>query len=307
MEKFSIFFERAKRNPLRTKELADRGYPNHKDWVEQELQRLSPEIDDEVKKMQDRGVVTPNEAERIRNLKQLAKKKELENKYLRGKSPKDMKRFEYNAKGEKFLFRGINVFIDDYALNYINERKKVLGDVKNTIKRSLMRWLLDYKDILPNRKPTIVISSSEKNPKFVKMKNIGKNDENASGYYNKRKIFIDIEHVSNYKILIHEYAHFLADIAPRELEPVIRNEYKQMLNSYFIKKDGKPTRRKSFEGAENEKLRRQVKKKLKLPDSYAVTNFHEWFAVLMENWKDLPNNKHTYKFKTMLKKILTRI
>ena len=307
MEKFTTFFERANRNPLRKRELADKGHPNHKDWVDQESQQLSPDVDNELKKMQDRGVITPNEAESMRNLKQLARKKELEKQYFRTKTPKDMTRFEYKAKGERFLFRGINVFVDDYALDYAKRNKKVIGDVKNTCKRALMKWLLVYKDILPNRKPTMIISSSLLNPEFAKMGNVGKNNETAAAFYSDRKIYIDIDYVSNYKILVHEYAHFLANKAPRELEPLIRREYKEMLDSYFIKKEGKPTRRKSLEGARNEQLRQQVEKKLKLPSSYAATNFDEWFAVLMENWKDLPNNKHTYKFKSMLKKILTRL
>jgi hypothetical protein len=41
--------------------------------------------------------------------------------------------------------------------------------------------------------------------------------------------------------------------------------------------------------------------------SYASTNLDEWFAVLIENWKRLPNNKFTYSLKNLLKKVLIRV
>jgi len=75
------------------------------------------------------------------------------------------------------------------------------------------------------------------------------------------------------------------------------------LDDFFERK----TRRKNLEGRRNEKLRKQVAQKMGLPSDYAATNFDEWFAELISNWKNLPDNKISYKFKQILKKVITRL
>jgi hypothetical protein len=76
-----------------------------------------------------------------------------------------------------------------------------------------------------------------------------------------------------------------------------------MLSSYFEKK----TRRKSLKGKNNEELRIKVAEKLGLPSPYSTVNFDEWFAEVISHWKKMPNNANSYRFKTAMKKILTRI
>jgi hypothetical protein len=76
-----------------------------------------------------------------------------------------------------------------------------------------------------------------------------------------------------------------------------------MLDEFFERK----TRRKNLEGKRNEKLRSQLAKKMGLPSDYAATNFDEWFAELITHWKKLPKDRASYRFKQILKKVITRL
>lgn len=308
MEKFSLFFER-NRNPLRKKELADKEHPNNKDWVEQESQKIPDQATKDISKMERGGIITPNEAERLKVLKQAEHRKNLENQFFRTKFPKNAKEIKYDKKEELFLLKGVRVYLDEFALQHIEDGGDKLGRVKMVFYRSLMKLLLTYKDILPNRKPRIIITHSKTNPNFATMTNLGQADVHAAGYYIDRLIYIDILRVGEYKILVHEYAHYLADRIPKQSEPHLRKEYQKMLNSFFKEKTGKRTGRKKLEGEANAENRIQMARWMGLSDEleYASTDFHEWFAVLMENWKHIPINKHTYQLKNLLKKVLTRI
>lgn len=76
-----------------------------------------------------------------------------------------------------------------------------------------------------------------------------------------------------------------------------------MLNIYYKKSSlKKPKGNKPLSDLEIYK----ISQALGFP-RYGITNPDEFFAVLIENWKQLPNNKLTYKFKSLVKGILTRL
>jgi hypothetical protein len=286
-ETFKVFFERRERNRLRKQELQDAGVPNYKDWVEQEKENLPPEQADKIKKMEELKV--PSELiNRFQNAKKEEYEKSLKSDYFR-------KKVEGNLL---FNLSGIKVYVDkyvdqDFSENSLNHR---------TLKGIIQTLVIDYKDLIPNRKPKIVVTNTKLHPSLKNVNIVGGIDS-PPGAYQDRIIYLDQFHVDNINILIHEYAHFLSDRMSKQVEPFLRNEYKKMLDEFFERK----TRRKNLEGKRNEKLRSQLAKKMGLPSDYAATNFDEWFAELITHWKKLLKDRASYRFKQILKKVITRL
>ncbi len=287
MESFDLFFERRERNRLRKQGLKDAGVPNYKDWVDQEKEKLPPEETDKIKRMEELEV--PSElVDKFRNAKKAEYENRLKNDYLRTKVEGDLLFSDY----------GVKVFKDKYVDQDFSE-----GSLnRRTLKRLIHMLVRDYRDLFPNRKPKIVITNTKEHPKLKGVNIIGSGTAPA-GVYSDRIIYLDQFSVDDIDTLTHEYAHFLSDRMSKQVEPFLRNEYKKMLDAFFERK----TRRKNLEGKRNEKLRKQVAQKMGLPSDYAATNFDEWFAELISNWKNLPNNPVSYKFKQILKKVITRL
>lgn len=287
MDNFQIFFEKRERNRLRKQELRDQGIPNNKEWVEQEKENLPPEEADKIKRMEELKV--PSELiDKFRDAKKAEYEKRLKDEYLRGKVEGELLFSDY----------GVKVFKDKYVDQDFKEGSLNM----RTLKRLVHMLVVNYRDFLPNRKPKIVVTNTEKHPKLKSVNIIG-NNSSPAGVYSERIIYLDQFSVDDIDTLTHEYAHFLADRISKQVEPFLRNEYKKMLDAFFEKK----TRRKNLEGKRNEKLRKQVAQKMGLPSDYAATNFDEWFAELLSNWKNLPNDPVSYKFKQILKKVITRL
>lgn len=284
MESFDIFFERRVRNPLRKKALE--GTPTNKDWIEQTKEDLPAEELEKIRKMEEFNV-EPERIEAFKKGKIAEYQKKLESKYFRPKLEEPILIFNN---------RGIKVFIDKFATKDFTKNSPYVKAIRNLTNQ----FLVDYKDVLPNRKPKIVITETDRNPntKDIKGKGIS-----PIGAYRSRIIYMDENYLNNYNLFIHEYAHFLSDRIPRQAEPFLRKEYKKMLNEYF----GKNTKRKDLEGEKNEKHRKAMAMKLGLPSEYAATNFDEWFAEIITNWKKLPKDVSGYKFKQIMKKILVRL
>jgi hypothetical protein len=287
MDSFQIFFERNERNRLRKQELKDEGVPNYKDWVDQEKENLPPEEADKIKRMEELQV-PPELINKFRDAKKVEYEKRLKDDYLRTK-----------VEGELlFTDYGIKVFKDKYVDQDFKEGSLNM----RTLKRLIHMLVRDYRDLLPNRKPKIVITNTKQHPKLKGVNIIGNNTAPA-GVYSDRIIYLDQFSVDDIDTLTHEYAHFLSHRMSKQVEPLLRNEYKKMLDAFFERK----TKRKNLEGKRNEQLRKQVADKMGLPSDYAATNFEEWFAELISHWKNLPNNPISYKFKQILKKVITRL
>jgi hypothetical protein len=198
--------------------------------------------------------------------------------------------------------QGIQVFLDNLAdPEFVNDPYKM-----RMLKFSLKRMLRETRGILPNRKPRFVITSGYKNPRF---KNL--HSQNPPAIYRDRIIFIDENSVDDPDIFIHEYAHYVADLIPTQTEPLLKKSYDELLDFYWrrVKKkkislQSKPN--DSISMQETRKWRDKISSKLGFPQ-YGLTNFDEFFAVLIENWHKLPNNTATYKFKSLVKDTINRL
>lgn len=160
--------------------------------------------------------------------------------------------------------------------------------------------MLNYiKDILPNKKPRIIITNLKKNKHSKSVLSIS---PNAVGLELNKNMYLDWRHIDNPKVYIHEYAHYVADLVNSQTEELLIKAYKDMIDMYF-----RLTKRKRVDPDQiTDKMRTQISKKLGFP-VYGLTNHHELFAVLIENWKEFPNNKLTYKFKSLSKDVLSRV
>lgn len=202
-----------------------------------------------------------------------------------------------------YEYQGIQVFIDSYT------DPKFKDNVYNMrmLKNSINRLVNDTRDLMPNRKPKIIISDRYKNPKFS-----GALVKNPAAVYNDRLIYVDQHNIDDPDIFIHEFAHFVVDLIPKQTEPLLQKAYNDMLDIYW--KRAKVKKRKLLpddpssktQSDDANKWRLKISAKLGFPE-YGLSNFDEFFAVLIENWKKLPNNVATYKYKTLVKGVLNRL
>jgi hypothetical protein len=288
MIKFQLYYERRERNPLRKRELESQGVGTNYDYVQKEKEKLPKERQSQIRKMKKLGV-EPERIETFKQAKIAEREKELKDQYFRTKIISPELLFE------KF---GIKVYKDGYTTEDFAPGSYRVRLLNITI-TNLIR---NFKDILPNRKPSIIVTNTAKNPVTAGVSVTG-TKESPPGVYHDRYIYLDENYVDDYDILVHEYAHFITGRIPKQTEPLLKVEYKKMLDEYFEK----ATRRKALEGARNEKHRVAMAAKLGLPTNYAASNFDEWFAEIITHWKNLPNTRESYRFKTAVKQVLTRI
>ncbi len=191
---------------------------------------------------------------------------------------------------------GIQVFIDsdnisgDYSPTSYNMRMIKFG----------VNQMLNYiRDILPNRKSNIIITDLKMNKHTRDQMAVV---PNSKAMQTNKTIFLDWSSIDEPKYYIHEYAHQLADLIPKQSEELLINAYKELLNMYF-----RASKRKKLDSSEiTDKMREQMARRLNFP-VYGLTNHHELFAVIIEYWKKFPNNALTYKFKTLVKNVLGRV
>lgn len=210
-------------------------------------------------------------------------------KWLRDKIPKAEYHLLYQKQGVKFFIKNDEKVLDTprmYALT-------------RELKSSVDKFLYDIKDILPNRRPRFIITdlAQEKNP-------YKQNAENAA-YVRDRIIYLDLDTVEQPHQFVHEYVHFLADLVPKQSYPLIKAEYKKMLDNYF--RSVKKKKREDLELPSDEALRNKLALRLGLPSEYAFINPDEFLAEIITHWKKIPNNISSYRFKQAVKKILSRL
>lgn len=285
---FELYFERRESNPLRKRELESQGVGTNFNYVEGEKKKLPGNILSKIRRMKKTGV-EPEQIETFKNTKIAEREKELRGEYFRTKVPSSEVLFE------KF---GIKVYKDNFTTEDFSPksyRYRMLSFI-------ITKLVRDFKDVLPNRKPRIIITSTKKNPLSFGASVTGK-EESTFGMYYDKLIYLDENSVDDYDVLVHEYAHYIAGRIPKQTVPMLKAEYKKMLDEYFKR----TTKRKSLEGTRNEKHRVLMAQQLGLPSNYSAANFDEWFAEIITYWKSLPNTKEGYRFKTAVKKVLIRI
>lgn len=286
MENFELFYERRERNPLRKQELAQLNYDNkaYADDIIREWERNIPQ------RIKDTYNIL---------LKRDPKKAE---EYLMGERQKEYQSHLKTKIGQddyKLIFdkHGVKFYLDKKDLDKMNSQ------LISSINHSLRTFVDTIKDILPLRKPKIVIGDNRRNNKT----NINKTGvtQVPAAYYYDGIIYIDIDHVDDPDLLVHEYAHLLADRISSQSKQLLQKGYSNMIDNFF--KGVKKKKQDKLEGLDNDKWRKAVAKKLGLPSPYAFTNADEWFAEIITHWKKIPNNVVTYKFKQAVKSILTRL
>lgn len=287
MINFQLYFEKRERNPLRKREYESANINNY-NYVQQNKKKLPTEVQSQIRKMKRLGV-EPEKIEAFKQKKIGEREKELKAEFFRPKTDKNELVLS--------LF-GIDVYKDSLVTKDI-----LPGHYSHrTLTAIIKKLVTQFKDILPIRKFTIIITDSEKNPATLNKSKTGRKEAAPGSYYN-RAIYLDVNHVDNYEVLVHEYAHFVADRIPKQTEPMLQAEYKKMLDEYFAK----TTKRKALEGLRNDKHRVAMAKKFGLPTDYAATNFDEWFAEIITYWKSIPTTKESYRFKSAVKSVLTRL
>ena len=207
------------------------------------------------------------------------------------------------SEGKRKIYSkfGVNVFLDDHVDPDFSKSPSNM----EILKKSVDEMIQYINELLPNRKPEIVITNRHTNPVFKH------SSVDAAALALRGIIFVDQEYVSP-KVFIHEYAHYVAHTIPSQSEPMLMRVYNNMLDSYWKRAKVKrqnldPQDRNNVEEQENaKKWRMKIAKKLGYPDEYGIRNFEEFFAVLIENWKKMPANSVTYKFKSDVKSILSR-
>lgn len=288
------FLNKRVKNPVRKKFLFDNGYMSH----------ISPEF-----KIGLVEFIKINEFDKIPDSERREIKRNYE--YLKTHLPPRAEPYLNTAmeeyaetclkpklgEYEKILDQeGVQVFLDRENV----DQNYVPGSMNHRmVKFGVGMMLSSVRDILPNKKPRIVITDLSKNKHS---KSIYKPKTPAMGMQFDRTMFVDWRYIDRPNVFIHEYAHYVADLVSNQTEELLIKAYKDMLDLYF-----RAAKRKRVDSTQiTDKMRNQISKKLGFP-VYGLTNHHELFAVLIENWKNFPNNKLTYQFKSLVKNVLTRV
>jgi len=290
MIEFQTLVEKLK-NPLRKKELE--GSSTNHDYVEKIKPLLGKQKRRKIRKQEEFGV-EPERIQAYKDSKLSQRERRLKEVFFRTKlDPK-----KYDKILEKW---GIQVFCEkDLELLF----KKGNNNYK-IIEHSINNLVLNYRDVLPIKKFKIVIGNIPKHSIFEKSEDVP-----PPAYYWDRIIFIDQHSIEEPDYLVHEYAHWIVDLIPKQTYELMMREYKQMLDNYYthFKKKKRANLKKVDDSKENkvrEQWREKISKFYNLPSAYSVTDHDEFWAELITYWKRLPPN--AYQFKQAIKKIIDRL
>lgn len=198
---------------------------------------------------------------------------------------------------------GVQVFVDKYVTREYGPKSYEYLVLVGSLK-TFFRLITG---LLPNKKPKIIITNKQQNPLFK-----GHVDGTPIALYRDRLIYVDEYTTEDPEAFVHEYAHYIADLIPKQSEPLLDKEYKDMLDFYWrrVKKkryDVSDKPRSKKEEAIASKWRERISAKLGIPE-YGLTNRDEFFAMLIQKWNTtMPNNIATYRYKQAVKTLLSRL
>lgn len=286
MDSFDIFFEKREKNPLRKQELKDTKILSKQSIFKRELS----------KKLKQQKVQDTYKLLKLRDPK-------LADNFLKQTEEKIRERILQPTVSKrnyvKLVIQGIEINIkkDEKFLN-TPSRIKVVNDLEKTIPQ----FLKNVYGILPLRRPKIVVTD-------IKDENIAYDPKDITpAYYSRGIIYLDKDYTNRPDFLLHEYAHFIADLIPKQSYPILLKAYTDMLDEYYKRIKKKKTYNLQDTKKENYKAERQkIAKLMKWPSAYSVSNPDEFFAEIITNWKNVPSNVATYKFKNAVKQVITRI
>jgi len=196
-----------------------------------------------------------------------------------------------------YEYRGCEVFVDE---EFLDSSEYAEGTLNNRmLKRSVQLMYMETKDLMPNRYPKFIITDRQQHKQFQK---VGP----SKGISFDKLIYIDQYYVDDYKVWIHELAHYMTERTPQQSRDALDRAYKELLDIYWKSAKKKRVNLDSLSEQDADRMRAKMAKKMNFPE-YGFTDPDEFFAVLIENWKNLPNNRATYKYKTLVKNILSRL
>lgn len=294
MDSFDIFFEKREKNPLRKQELKDAKTLSKQSVFKREL----------TKKLKQQKVQDTYKLLKLRDPK-------LADNFLKQTQEKIRERILTPTVSKrnyiKFIVNGIGRLKNQGVEINIKKDEKFLNTpsiirVKNELNATIPKFLEMVYGILPLKRPKIVITN-------IKNENISYDPEDeVPAYYSRGVIYLDHHYTDKPDYLLHEYAHFVADMIPKQSYPMLLKAYTDMLDEYYRRIKKRKTYRLQDSKKENYKLEREkIAKLMKWPSAYSVSNPDEFFAEIITHWKDIPNNVATYKFKSVVKQVITRI
>lgn len=298
MISYKLFLERKIRNPLRKKALANFGEIPYTspDFIEgyKNYFRLN-----DIEDVEDKDWRVKAKYDNLFRSSEALAEKYLDSEVL--KIINDLKRPTTRNYKKILENQGVQVFIDEENLEDVNYAP---GSYNYRMVNSSVINMLQYiREILPNRKPKIVITDLSKNKYTTDTNNTLK--DGAAGMEFSKLIFIDWRSIDEPATYIHEYAHLLTDRIPSQSKMLLVKSFVGLINEYYSK-----MKKRTIKPGESSRISNRVlanvATKLGFPE-YGTRNPDEFFAVVIEKWKELPKNKAGYKFKSLVKNILTRI
>ena len=307
---FKIFLEKQERNRLRKQELKSQGVqPNF--TSPEDLAQQAKDYVDYIKS----GTFGPEDYktqeiyDQYRRLRSVLPPRA--EKFLQDKTEEYLARVKKPTIGNSkkvYEKMGVSVFVDQYVDPSQDFSK---GSYNYRIVVRQVDYLLGYiKDLLPNRKPNIIITDVNKNPVTRGMTS---KHSPIAALYGDRLIYIDYLSIDDQNTWIHEYSHLLADMAPDRIDRQLFKAYNDVLNIFYKKAKIKKLELEPRSVQDNSQVmmananRMRISKKIGFPDEYGLTNADEFFAVMIEHWKEMPNTAATYRFKQIVKKILNQL
>tara|TARA_R110002110_G_scaffold148108_1_gene339106 strand:- start:18073 stop:18993 length:921 start_codon:yes stop_codon:yes gene_type:complete len=306
MESFKVYLEKSPRNPLRKDRLKRAGVEDYKvspmemkklkeDWLWWALRGdldpahpNSPHLQD----IRDRYTeLLTHDEDGLTAVKYLDSELQV---YL-----KSLQREKLGSDHEKiFEYQGIQVFLDT---SVVKDDFSVGSRRYNNVVKAVKGMVEYVKDIIPLKKPRILITDLSKNPNTSN----SVDGDIVYGMAGEKVIYID--HLSNHmtNVYIHEYAHWLVSQTSEGSTKLLVEAYKNLLNLYYAKMKKRKVRMEEPVRV-SRKVLNNLSVKLGFPE-YGTTDPDELFAVIIEKWKKLPTNAMTYKFKSLVKNIITQL
>tara|TARA_R110002074_G_scaffold51396_1_gene129966 strand:+ start:7723 stop:8643 length:921 start_codon:yes stop_codon:yes gene_type:complete len=306
MEPFKMYLEKRGRNPLRKERLKQAGVEDY-DVSPAEMDRLR----DEWIWWALKGELDPSDPNAPHL--QLIRDKYTEllshdddgltaAKYLDGQLQgymSSLKKDKLGSTHEKiFEYQGVQVFVD--TVNVKSDFSE--GSRRYIMVTNAVKGMVEYvKDILPMKTPRILITDLHKNSNTSP--HVG--DDIPSGMAGQNIIYIDQYAVHQTNVYIHEYAHWVVFQTSNNSTKLLVEAYKNLLNLYYAK-----MKKRKIRMDEPVRVSRQVLNNLSIKlgfPEYGTTDPDELFAMIIEKWKKFPTNAITYKFKSLVKNIITQL
>lgn len=281
---FQLFHEKRQKNPIRKLQYKD--VMTYAEYVEYAKRKLSGATYKKIRRLKEYG--EGDFAEKYKDQKIAERESKLKEEYFRKKF--DTSNFVELLNHKKY---SILVSKDDPILG----NPVILKRASVIMSRAIDQFERNARGLIPTTlRPYIILSDIE--------------NKNWMGYYLNNVIWLDWSTVTKghpMDTLLHEYSHYIADKFSYRMEKELELAYNSVIESYFRKIKKRKNLNLDSDDPEAIRIRQNIAKKMKLPWEYGAKNYHEFFAVLIEYWNEMPNTPETYYLKNKVKKLLNQL